>query len=239
MIREVGVLVPVHDEELLLGACIEALSAARAHLFATAGVPSRFAFVLDACSDGSADIVAAHTTPGDLVLSTSFRSVGAARDAGARALLAAWGERPLADLWLATTDADSRVPADWLAHHVAFASESAMALAGTVHVADWAGFDPLRADAYERFYASGDEEHHPHVHGCNLGFRADAYLAAGGFPNVASSEDVALWARLRDRYGGHAVHTRRNAVTTSNRLRARAPDGFASFLGAWFDIAAM
>ena len=35
---------------------------------------------------------------------------------------------------------------------------------------------------------------HPHVHGANLGFRASAYLRAGGFPALPTAEDHALVA---------------------------------------------
>ena len=52
----------------------------------------------------------------------------------------------------------------------------------------------MRALFRER-YAAGTGPH-SHVHGANLGFRASAYLTAGGFPPVPTAEDHALVAAL-------------------------------------------
>jgi hypothetical protein len=64
---------------------------------------------------------------------------------------------------------------------------------GTVSVADWDGHPPHVPDAFEQQYAFGLGPH-PHVHGANLGIRASAYLAAGGFPSLRTAEDHALLA---------------------------------------------
>ena len=72
-------------------------------------------------------------------------------------------------------------------------------------------------------------EGHGHVHGANLGVRADAYLAVGGFAPLAVHEDVGLVARLRD--AGHPwVATDRCRVRTSGRTESRVDGGFATFL---------
>jgi hypothetical protein len=84
------------------------------------------------------------------------------------------------------------------------------------------------AERFRQFYVRGGE-HHPHVHGANLGVRADAYLAAGGFAAHPTGEDHALWRALADR---PRIATRRIPVVTSARRRARAPSGFAGFLTA-------
>jgi hypothetical protein len=34
---------------------------------------------------------------------------------------------------------------------------------------------------------------HPHVHGANLGIRADAYSDAGGWNDLTVAEDHCLW----------------------------------------------
>ena len=73
--------------------------------------------------------------------------------------------------------------------------------------------------------------HHPHVHGANLGFTADAYLAAGGFRPLSTAEDHALVDDLRAA-GIPLLRTARLPVVTSARRRARAPRGFAWLLGA-------
>jgi hypothetical protein len=67
------------------------------------------------------------------------------------------------------------------------------------------------------------------VHGANLGFRASAYLRAGGFPAVPTGEDRALVAAL-DAAGGRVLRTRALTVVTSARREARAPHGFGDYL---------
>jgi cellulose synthase/poly-beta-1,6-N-acetylglucosamine synthase-like glycosyltransferase len=67
------------------------------------------------------------------------------------------------------------------------------------------------------------------VHGANLGFRAAAYLRAGGFPDVATGEDRALVTALTAT-GSRVQYTRALTVTTSARRDARAPDGFGHYL---------
>jgi hypothetical protein len=70
---------------------------------------------------------------------------------------------------------------------------------------------------------------HPHVHGANLGVRGDSYLAAGGFPDVATHEDVLLSAAVR-RAGRVVLSTGSSPVLTSGRTTGRAPDGMATYL---------
>lgn len=85
-------------------------------------------------------------------------------------------------LWLATTDADSAVPPDWLSAQLEIASRrDARGVAGTVAVRDWGTYSRSSARSCEQFYARGGDVH-SHVHGANLGGgRADAYRAAGAF----------------------------------------------------------
>ena len=63
-----------------------------------------------------------------------------------------------------------------------------------------------------------------HVHGANLGVRADAYLRAGGFPDRPAHEDVDLVAALVAS-GARVVATDACDVLTSGRLVGRAPGG--------------
>ena len=67
------------------------------------------------------------------------------------------------------------------------------------------------------------------MHGANLGVRADAYLAAGGFRTVAEHEDVGLVETLRAA-GAPIDSTDRAPVTTSARSTGRVPGGFAGYL---------
>ena len=215
MIEAIGVIVPVHDEAELLPACLAALDRA----VDVAGIPCRVLAVLDACTDGSAAPDA---------ITVAVRSAGAARAAGAAALLAHFADVPRANLWLATTDADSRVPAHWLVDQRRLADDGIDAIAGTIHVDDWSGHPPGSGDRFAQFYEPpGATDAHTHVHGANFGVRADAYLAAGGFAAIRTGEDHALWNALAAR---RRLSTRRLPVVTSARLVARAPSGFSGFL---------
>lgn len=215
MIRAVGVVLPVHDEAELLPACLRALAAAIARV----EVRCECAIVLDACRDDSAAIARAWGR----TIEVDVRNVGVARSVGVDAILSTLA-LPSDEVWLATTDADSEVPENWLVDQLAIAASGADAFAGTIELRPP---DP----AFTRFYeALGDGDEHGHVHGANLGVRADAYLAAGGFARVETGEDHALWNALASR---RRYKTRRLPVLTSARLDGRAPDGFSGFLRAF------
>ncbi|MGH3875337.1 MAG: glycosyltransferase [Pseudonocardiaceae bacterium] len=211
----IGVVVPAHNEEELLPGCLAALRSA-----ATAvDIPVHLLVVLDGCTDRTA--VAAEPTA---ILVVRDRNVGAARRAGFTHLLDELG----ADrLWLATTDADSQVPREWLVHQLAHARRGVDAVAGMVSVADWSEHAPTTAELFRQQHPliAG----HPHVHGANLGVSARAYLAVDGFPPLPAHEDVALITALK-RTGHRVLHTADPPVITSARRHARAPAGFAGFL---------
>jgi hypothetical protein len=222
-VTRVGVVIPAHDEEVLLPACLSALGAAAA----LAGVPVSVVVVLDACTDGTlAAVRRADPAPfGQLEhIACQARSVGAARDAGSRHLIAAHGP---AGLWLATTDADSTVPPDWIVRQLAHARLGARAVIGTVQVADWSQHPPHVEPRYRRLYRARNG--HRHVHGANMSMAATAYLAAGGFPAVATEEDVAMSQRLAA-LCEPVVWAADLPVTTSARLHGRAASGFAGYL---------
>jgi GT2 family glycosyltransferase len=219
-----GVVVPAHDEEDLLADCLAGLRGAAATVSDRARV--RVLVVADACTDRTAELARAH---GVEVCSLAARNVGRARAAGASALLGI--ASPVH--WLATTDADSVVPPDWLAAQLDARDRGADAWVGTVEVVDWAGLPgavPARyRAAYEADHQLGDR--HRHVHGASLGVAAPAYRAVGGFPPRETGEDVALVERL-DRAGLRVVRDRRHPVATSARTAGRAPGGFAGHLRA-------
>jgi hypothetical protein len=76
----------------------------------------------------------------------------------------------------------------------------------------------------------GDElRQHDHVYGANLAIRADAYVAAGGFPHQPHGEDQGLVDLLLAR-GERVLRTREIVVATSGRQFGRAPHGLASVL---------
>jgi GT2 family glycosyltransferase len=216
----IGVVVPAHDEEELLAGCLAGLRDAARTVADRARV--RVVVVADACTDGTEVLARRH---GVGVVRVAAHNVGRARAAGASVLLSRPGVT-----WVATTDADSVVPPDWLAAQLDAREAGADAWAGTVEVADWSGLPaPVRA-RYRAAYAdraAGDR--HRHVHGASLGVAAHAYRAVGGFPPFVSGEDVALVRRL-DEAGLRVVRDPAHPVATSARTSARAPDGFASHL---------
>jgi len=229
VIRAVGVVVPAHNEQDLLPSCLASLRRAER---VSRAAPVRVVVVADACRDRTAF---AARRAGARVVTIGARNVGSARALGVREILRQTQHLDPADVWLATTDADTLVPAGWLGQQVRYADRGWDAVVGTVQVADWSGH---RLGARSRFleHYGGGEGPHPHVHGANLGFRAAAYLAAGGFPCTPTAEDRALVAALTAA-GSRVLRTRAVTVTTSSRRQARAPHGFGDYL-AGLDAAA-
>lgn len=222
VIEHVGVVVPAHNEEALLPRCLDALEAAVAEL-TPLGLQASVAVVLDRCTDGSADIIAAR--PWITTVVVDAQNVGIARRAGCAQLLRDHDVRTLDRLWLASTDADSRVPVNWLSTQVALAQDGAEAVLGTVDVVDWGDHPPHVSGLWRSAYVGGDG--HRHVHGANVGCRADAYVAAGGFLALSCDEDVALAGALA---GRRTVRTGAIPVLTSARRTARLSGGFADYL---------
>lgn len=210
------VVVPAHDEEALLGPCLDHVAAAAAHVGPSVAV--RTVVVLDSCSDRSARVAAARDVE---VVHCHERNVGVARALGVE-----HAARDVADAtgtWIASTDADSRVGPTWLAEHLLAADLGHDVLVGR-----------LRPDPTDLVPAVLREWHRRHrgtvghVHGANLGVRLSAYVGCGGFLPLPTGEDVALVDALRAH--GARIASGGTPVVTSGRLHARAPDGFASYL---------
>lgn len=216
------VVVPAHNEEELLASCLASLEIAT---LAARGVVERIevVVVLDACTDGSGEIARA---AGVRVVETDARSVGVARAAGVAAGLGELVDVGHRHVWTAHTDADSSVPPHWLTHQLALARRGAHAVVGTVRP----NFDDLSPEQTEAWWAT----HTPgtangHVHGANLGLRADVLLRAGGFPGIPAHEDVRLMDRVRSA-GARVVASDAAWVRTSGRAQGRAPEGYARYL---------
>jgi hypothetical protein len=132
-------------------------------------------------------------------------------------------------VWLANTDADTVVSADWLQLHLYFADRGVAAVAGVVKVDGIPGCDNATAHKILEDYVIHRDGSHPHVHGANFGVRADAYLDAGGWKDLSVAEDHCLWGRLRRR-GWDTASPSSSVVVTSGRLYGRAHGGFADTL---------
>ncbi|WP_329203159.1 glycosyltransferase [Streptomyces sp. NBC_01435] len=230
MIRALAVVVPARNEEELLADCLDALHRAARHP-RVRDLPCRVTVVADACQDATAAIARRH---GADLLELTAGNVGAARATGSRhALDTALASRPeltTDGVWLAHTDADSRVPRDWLARHLDHAACGWQAVVGTVRVTDWTGHPDSTAKAFPRHYQHDRRaDEHQHIHGANLAVRADAYRAAGGFQPLPVGEDRTLVAAL-EAAGFRIKRTSRNPVATSARRNPRAHGGFGDFL---------
>ncbi|MCU1363509.1 MAG: glycosyl transferase [Acidimicrobiaceae bacterium] len=227
-IEAVGVTLPVHNEERRLGRALESLGQAFSELNGS-GIMLRAVIVLDACRDESEAI--AYSWKREIersgllcvdVLKCEYLNVGSARALGCDVLLDRFrGARP-SSVWLATTDADSRVPPRWLTVQLAWHYGDIDAWVGRVTVNDWT---PHRRDTALRWQREYERERRP-IHGANLGFVAQRYLAVGGFRSLPTGEDRALVKALLD--DGADVHfDALTRVATSSRRRARAPRGFS------------
>lgn len=223
-VRAVGVVVPAHDEQDLVLRCLDAIAEARRHLAAVRPeVATSVTVVLDTCGDDTARLVASR--PDTVALVVAVRCVGAARGAGTRAAVGRFAVPPEA-VWTAHTDADSVVPPQWLTAMVTAADSGIDAVLGLVTPDD--RISPSTHSAWSALNPPCDD--HPYVHGANLGVRAVALAAAGGWAALPTGEDVELAARLRATPGVVVRSLAAHPVVTSSRAVARAPEGFSSYL---------
>jgi glycosyltransferase involved in cell wall biosynthesis len=219
--------VPAHNEEAWIGPCLASVLVAidEARL-----PPDRVhvAVVADRCTDATAAIAGAVLAGSDSVIELAPGGVGAARRTGTAAVLQAFAGIEPATIWLANTDADTVAPASWITDHLRVAETGAVALAGVVRVDTFHGHPAIVPVRFHEIYG-GAHDDHPHVHGANLGVRADAYLAAGGWPALTSGEDNGLWDAVRAT-GRPVLSTRTVHVVTSSRTITRATGGFGQWL---------
>ncbi len=230
-IDHVAVVVPAHDEADRIGATIESIEMARRRLGGRVTVS--ITVVADRCSDGTATVARRLLTgPADAVASANVKRAGGARALGFQVATAnVVGQ--VESLWIASTDADTLVPTNWLEHQLDLAAQGFAAVMGTVALRT---DEPVRSELRHRFEAvyggavrAGGAIDHPHVHGANFGIRADAYVSAGGWADLATGEEHDLIRRVRA-LGWPTVSPADLVVLTSPRLRGRAPDGFAADL---------
>lgn len=259
-IRAVGVVVPARDEEDLIGPCLHsvrrALRALPPHVTTAVTVvldrcrdrtPHRVTALLTDWPEASAlRVTAVGTgrtatvvpTPSGIperavpVRIVRGRGVGALRHLGVEHTLDRLRGHPPGSTWLLSTDADTTVPPDWAGMHLRLAAAGAAGIAGIAELDGVEGLSPQARHRYRRIVRDGtDGAAHRHVYGANLGVRADAYLATGGFPVDGSGEDHGLWERLRA--AGYPLEQPTGvAVSTSARTRGRATGGLADLLHA-------
>lgn len=223
----IAVVIPARNEERRIGRCIRSVLSAYAHCLN----PARLWIVVvaDACSDSTASAARAMLRGYGEVIECASRSPGSARRLGAEAAIAHFADVRPQQVWLANTDADSQVTPDWLRLQLAHADDGANGVAGIVELDPSDEIHPAAMAVFRRSYVVSGDGSHSHVHGANLGVRADAYLDVGGWSKVTVAEDHCLWNRLRQR-GWRLRSVAASVVLTSARLHGRAIGGFADTL---------
>jgi glycosyltransferase involved in cell wall biosynthesis len=230
----VSVLIPARDEEHLLPRCLRSVLGAVTMLdeFTTADI----IVVADSSTDRTAQLAKGILRKRGSVLHTTAGAAGLVRAVAANYALSRNRQR-LDRWWLANTDADCVVPRGWLTDQLQLARRGVEAFAGTVSVDSFEDHGPQVAERFRASYMIASDGWHPHVHGANLGVRADCYVSAGGWSPQQTGEDHDLWDRLVA-CGAKLVSTARIEVVTSGRRVGRAPNGFADALAAHNEAAA-
>ena len=236
------VAVPVRNEAERIAACLRAIDGQTGLPPGALGV----VLFLNNCTDGTEAIVA------DLVPSLAVPvRVLTETYAGAHA---GWARRRAMDAaaeWLGdaggailSTDADSRVPPNWVARNLAAIAAGADAVAGRVELDVEEGKllpAMLHArgrleDIYDALITEAEARIDPDPHdpwpchrttiGATLAVTREAYRAVGGMPEIPLGEDGAFIARLIA-HGKRVRHATDVCVTISARLTGRAPGGVA------------
>jgi glycosyltransferase involved in cell wall biosynthesis len=222
----VSILIPARNEEMLLPRCLLSIFAACQCL--PKGSTHDIILVVDCSTDLTRDIAETMLANRGTVAMIEAGAVGCAR-----ALAATIGLQrymgPLPTCWLANTDADCVVPETWLSNQLSLAEQGIEAIAGIVEVDSFAEHDSGVDLRFRESYLIHPDGSHPHVHGANLGIRADAYVRVGGWRGLQTAEDHDLWNRLSH------TESRKCAISavtvlTSGRRVGRAPRGFAEEL---------
>jgi hypothetical protein len=226
-LQGIVVAIPARDEAPSISLAISSV------LRALQELPAPLATVVcvacDSCVDGTIPAVrlAANRGANVAIVEGTWQSVGGARRAavqtGLDALLAT-GLR-LEQIWIASTDADTTVGPDWLCQQLRYAALGLHAIAGVVDLRHDADLTVATEEIFRDMYKV-PRHGHSHVHGANLGVRADAYVVAGGFPILPASEDRQLWNSLLAS-GYRCYASNRLRVSTSARLHGRVQEGFA------------
>lgn len=220
----VGIVVPAHNEEALIGRCLRSLLNIQ-HCGSLWIV-----VVADSCTDRTISIAKSILGDRGEVIETAQRNAGASRSMGVDRVLKYFeSQHPNHPVWLANTDADSCVPSHWIQQQLILAAQGAQAVAGVVDIDKFTDFDASMQARFDRSYGQGKEGNHPHVQAANFGISAAAYTTVGGWPPIALGEDRELWNRLGE-HGFERVSDWSVRVTTSGRSQGRIPGGFADCL---------
>ena len=233
------VVVPAHDEEDLVGACVTALVNQR-------GVrPGEYEvlLLLDHCTDRTEEHARAAAAGSDTplhLLQSGERGVGATRRAGMGAASDRLDSLRRPQGLIACTDADSVPAPDWVAAQLAVADRGARAIGGRIELsaAEGAVLGPgvlaRRARQARRRHLrllgadtpAGSTFEHWQFSGASMAVTAQTYRSVGGMSRRLALEDEAFERALHVA-GIPIQRSLAVRVTTSGRLRGRAPAGLA------------
>ncbi len=239
------IAIPVCNEAERIGACLAAIGSQAGHGTNSLGI----LLFLNNCTDDTAAVVPdlrrRLTSPMRVIeRDMAGAHAGWARREAMEAAARWLDETGAPDGVILTTDADSRVPTDWVARNLATIESGADAVAGRIALdPDEAARlpDALHArgrleGAYEALLTElattidprPDDPWPCHwtASGATLGVRLSTYRQVGGMPAVPVGEDRAFMDRLlaADARVRHAPDI---VVITSGRLEGRAPGGAA------------
>ncbi|GJD39366.1 hypothetical protein OICFNHDK_1825 [Methylobacterium bullatum] len=247
------IAIPVRNEAERIEACLRAIDAQDGVRPGSLGL---YLF-LNNCTDGTDRIVAELAQAMSIPVRVRCVTFDGAH--------AGWARRAAMDAaaeWIGpdgtagtilTSDADSRVPTDWVVRNLAALNAGADAVAGRIQIdeAEWAALPKsLRArgkleDAYSDLLTELEAriDHDPHdpwpchrtTIGATLSVRLSAYRLVGGMPMIPLGEDGAFVAALLQ-HGLRVRHAKDVVVTVSGRLVGRAPGGVADTIRARCEI---
>ena len=183
--KNIGVVIPAHNEEQQIEACLKALQQAQFYLRQHVVSPPviKILLVLDKCSDNTEYHVKHHAIE---YVCCDFGCVGKSRALGVQRLIDAGYE------WIACTDADSQVSPHWFI--AMLQHQPTDVICGVVEIQDWGDLHVAAQQQYLMHYQ--DRMHHRHIHGANLCFKSCCYSAVAGFQALSCHEDVDLIQRF-------------------------------------------
>lgn len=228
--ERIGVVIPARNEAQEIAGCLAAIDRATSTLQEhLPHVKVSVYVVADGCTDSTVEQVQTRRRPGAAVkmLTVDEHNVGKARGHGVQQFLTEAASDGLGrdQLWIAVTDADSRVPAHWLVSQLRHAAAGVDCVVGTVEPRIETASQRLIRAWFARHIL---EEHHPHIFGANLGVRGSWYTRVGGFRPLTTGEDVALVEALT-LHGARVLATDSARVATSARRIGRVNDGFSTY----------
>ena len=240
-----AVAIPVFNEAEHIEDCLRALD----EQVGLGGSGLGILLFLNNCTDGTAHVVAAlHTSLRRRVRvierAYAEANAGWARREAMEAAAEWLEENGTSDGVILTTDADSRVPPDWVARNLATITDGVDAVAGRIAL-DERDAARLPASLHARGALEGTYEtlltelearispvphdpwpRHWTTSGATLAVRLATYRQVGGMPPLAVGEDKAFVSSLLSS-DARVRHDPEILVVTSGRLDGRAPGGAA------------